>query len=103
MRIPGIRSPDARSRRAAHWVQTVTVPAARTVARRLGSGAECGSWNDSALPGIANHTDSPVSQSDTGTPAAAAVAATVNAWAHRSGASEPAVALTTMDRPVMPP
>jgi hypothetical protein len=32
-----------------------------------------------------------------GTPAETAVAATVNAWLHRSGASDPAVTLTTSD------
>ncbi len=48
--------------------------------------------------GSANQVDSPVSQRETDTPAAAAVAATVNAWAHRSGASAPAVALTTRVR-----
>jgi hypothetical protein len=48
--------------------------------------------------GSANQADSPVSHSDTGTPAAAAVAATVNACEQRSGASAPAVALTTRVR-----
>ena len=52
----------------------------------------------SARPGSANHDDSPVSHNDTGTPAATAVAATVNAWAHRSGASVPAVTFTTSVR-----
>jgi hypothetical protein len=35
-----------------------------------------------------------VSHSDTGAPAATAVAATVKAWAQRSGASAPAVTFT---------
>jgi hypothetical protein len=39
----------------------------------------CGSENSAAFPGSANHADSPVSHSDTGTPLAAAAAATVNA------------------------
>lgn len=55
----------------------------------------CGSENSAALPGSANHADSPVSHSDTGTALAAAAAATVNAWLQRSGASAPAVTLIT--------
>src|SRR6266511_1535341 len=62
-------------RRAAHCVHSVTRP-----------------------PASANHADSPVSQSDTGTPAATAVAATVKACEQRSGASIPAVALMTRVR-----
>src|SRR5690606_39032888 len=85
-------------RRAAHWVQTVTVPPASTAASRSGSGAECGSSNSSARPGTASQADSPVSHNETRAPAATAVAATVNACAHRSGASVPAVALTTSVR-----
>ena len=38
-------SPAAISRRAAHWVHSVTVPAASTVASSPASGAECGSSN----------------------------------------------------------
>ena len=49
-------------------------------------------------PGSANQADSPVSHSDTGTPLATAVAATVNAWLQRSGSSLPAVTLMTRDR-----
>jgi len=85
-------------RRAAHWVQTVTRPPASTAASRSGSRAECGRSNSAARPGRANQADSPVSQSETGTPPATAVAATVNACAQRSGASDPAVALTTRVR-----
>ncbi len=55
----------------------------------------CGSENSAARPGSANHADSPVSHSETGTPLAAAAAATVNAWLQRSGASAPAVTLIT--------
>ncbi len=55
----------------------------------------CGSENSAARPGSANHADSPVSHSETGTPLAAAAAATVNAGLQRSGASAPAVTLIT--------
>ncbi len=82
-------------RRAAHWVQTVTVPPASSASSRSASGAACGSSNPAARPGSANQVDSPVSHNETGAPALSAVAATVNACAHRSGASAPAVALTT--------
>jgi hypothetical protein len=44
IRMPGIRSPASMSRRAAHWVHTVTVPAASTPA----SGAAYGSEEASA-------------------------------------------------------
>jgi hypothetical protein len=54
--------------------------------------------NAAARPGRANHADSPVSQNDTVAPDAAAVLATVNACEQRSGASAPAVALTTRRR-----
>ncbi len=56
---------------------------------------ECASENSAARPGSANHADSPVSHSETGTSLAAAAAATVNAWLQRSGASAPAVTLIT--------
>lgn len=55
----------------------------------------CGSENSAARPGRENHADSPVSHRETGTPLAAAAAATVNAWLQRSGASAPAVTLIT--------
>ena len=85
-------------RRAAHWVQAVTRPWSISRSSRSGSGAACGSSNSPALPGSANQVDSPVSQKDTFTPDAAAVLATVNACEQRSGASAPAVALTTSKR-----
>src|SRR6478736_1925972 len=84
--------------RAAHWVHTVSVPPEMSVSRRSASGAECGSSNRSARPGKASQADSPVSHSDTETPDATAVAATVNACAHRSGSLTPAVDFTTNDR-----
>ena len=102
MRTPGSTSPSAIPRRAAHCVQSVTVPAASTAASRSGSGAAWGSSNSAARPGSANQADSPVSHNDTGTLAATAVAATVNAWEHRSGASVPAVTLTTRGRATGP-
>ena len=73
----------------------MTRPASIRIASRSGSGAACGSSKVAARPGSANHADSPVSQNDTSTPDAAAVLATVNACEQRSGASAPAVALTT--------
>ena len=83
------------SRRAAHWVHSVTRPPVSTPSSRSVSGAACGSRKAAARPGSANQDDSPVSQSDTSTPLATATAATVNAWEHRSGASDPAVTLIT--------
>ena len=52
-------------------------------------------------PGTATQVASPVSQSETVTPDAAATAATVSACAHRSRASDPAVAFTTRLRSLM--
>lgn len=95
--IPSIRSPGSMDRRAAHWVHSVTVPAASTESRRSCSGAACCSLSSAARPGSANHADSPVSQSDTVTPLATAAAATVNAWLQRSGSFSPAVTLITRD------
>lgn len=77
--MPPIRSSAPMSRRAAHWVQTVTEPAARIPASRSASGAACGRKKSSARPGSPNQADSPVSQSETGTPPATAAAATVKA------------------------
>ena len=98
MRMPGIRSPASMFRRAAHWVHTVTVPAARIPASKSASGAACGSEKSSARPGRPNQADSPVSHSETGTPLATAAAATVKAWLHRSGSSLPTVTLMTTER-----
>ena len=97
-RMPLITSPAEMSRRAAHWVHTVTEPAARIPASRSASGAACGSEKSSARPGRPNQADSPVSHSETGTPLAAAAAATVKAWLQRSGSSLPAVTLMTRER-----
>jgi hypothetical protein len=96
--IPLIRSSASMFRRAAHWVHTVTEPAARTPASRSASGAACGSEKSPARPGRPNQADSPVSHSETGTPLATAVAATVKAWLQRSGSSLPAVTLMTRER-----
>ena len=52
--------------------------------------------NISAFPELQNQVASPVSHIDTRTPAASAVAATVNAWEHRSGSSAPTVSFTTI-------
>ena len=79
-------------------MQIVTRPFSSRMPNRSGSGAACGSSNPAARPGNANQADSPVSQNLTSTPDAAAVPATVNACEHRSGASAPAVALTTSKR-----
>ena len=85
------------SRRCAHWVQTVSVPRVSTVSRRSASGAECGSSKLSARPGNAEPGGVPSQPEGDRNPAAAAVAATVKAWAHRSGSSAPAVHFTTSD------
>src|SRR5262249_36501435 len=82
---------------------TVTLPALSTPASRSDSGTECARVTSAARPGSPNQEASPVSHSDTGTPLAAAAAATVNAWLQRSGSSLPAVALTTRDLPLLPP
>src|SRR3954447_9317394 len=95
MRTPGRTSSGPMPRRAAHCVQAVTRPLASSRSSRSGSGAACGNVKSAARPGSANHVDSPVSQNDTSTPDATAVLATVNACEQRSGASAPAVALTT--------
>ena len=76
---PAITSCGVMSRRAAHWLQIVTVPRASTDASRSASGAACGSEKSSARPGSPNHAASPVSHSETGTPLAIAVDATVKA------------------------
>ena len=98
IRIPSMTSACAMSRRAAHWVHTVTVPSASTEASRSGSGAACGSEKSAARPGSENQAASPVSQSEVVTPLATAAAATVKAWLQRSGSSLPAVALITRVR-----
>ena len=98
MRMPLIRSSAVMSRRAAHCVHTVTVPAAMTPASRSASGAACGSEKSSARPGSANQADSPVSHKETRTPLATAAPATVKAWLQRSGSSLPAVTLMTRER-----
>ena len=97
IRAPATSASGVMSRRCAHWVHTVSVPIASTVSRRSANGAECGSSKVSARPGTPNHAASPVNHSDTATLEAAAVAATVKAWAHRSGSSAPAVHFTTSD------
>ena len=62
---------------------------------QAGQWVECGSENISARPGTANQLASPVNHSDTRTPAASAVAVTVNACEQRSGSSAPDVSFTT--------
>src|SRR3954447_1858677 len=98
MRMSGSTSSGVMARRAAHWVHAVTLPLTSSRSSRSGRGAACGSSNSAARPGRANPVDAPVSQKLTSTPDAAAVEATVNAWEQRSGASAPAVALTTSKR-----
>ena len=56
---PSIRSSAPIFRRAAHWVHTVTEPAASTPASKSASGAACGSEKSSARPGRPNQADSP--------------------------------------------
>ena len=67
--------------------------------RSSASGGECGSSTASARPGNASQVASPVSQSETRTPAESAVVATVNAWEQRSVfSSGPVVHFTTSAR-----
>ncbi len=89
------------SLRAAHWVQSVTVPPATMLASRSASGGECGSTMSAARPGTASQAASAASHKETVTPLASAVAATVRAWPQRSGSSLPAVTLMTRLRAVM--
>ena len=84
-------------RRAAHWPHTVTLAPSRRVSRSSASGTACGRSTSSARPGTAMKVASPVSQRLTSTPAARAVAATVNPWLSRSRASVPQVTLTTRE------
>src|SRR5687768_9548640 len=95
MRTPGMRSSGPMSRRAAHWVHTVTRPLASTMSSRSWRGAACGRANSAALPGSPYQAASPVSQRETSSPAATPAAATVNAWLQRSAPSPPDVALIT--------
>ncbi len=98
IRTPGIRSSAPSPRRAAHCVHTVTVPAVSTASSSWANGAAPSSVNVAARPGTPNQDASPVSHSDTVTPDATAVAATVNACEQRSGSSAPTVTLTTRSR-----
>ena len=71
---PAIRTPSrvsggVMSRRAAHWVHSVTGPLASTLASRSPSGGACGRLKSSARPGSANQDASPVSHSEVGDPA----------------------------------
>src|SRR5688572_3740151 len=74
-----------------------------TASNRSASGVECANRKSHTFPGTANHAASPANQSDTIAPEAAAVAATLNACAHRSGSSIPAVTLTTKLRATTTP
>src|SRR5690349_17602828 len=93
--MPGSRSLAVIPRRAAHCVQTITVPAVRIISSRSGSGVACSRTRSAARPGRANQAASPVSHNCTDTPAAHAAAATVKAWLLRSAPSVPAVTLIT--------
>jgi enamine deaminase RidA (YjgF/YER057c/UK114 family) len=95
------RSASPSSRRAAHWVHTVIAPPSLTVSTRSATGAAYGSSRSGCRPGTANHTASPVSQTDTEAPAATPIAATVQAWFARSAASAPQVILIKSDRDVI--
>src|SRR4030095_11472370 len=95
------RSASPSSRRAAHWVHTVIAPPSLTVSTRSATGVAYGSSRSGCLPGTANQTASPVSQTDTGAPAATPIAATVHAWFARSAASAPQVILIKSDRVVI--
>ena len=95
---PSTSSSCVRSRRAAHWVQTVSRPPDEHGVAQLDERAASAARTASARPGTAIQLASPVSQRDTSTPLATAVAATVKACERRSGASVPAVTLTTRER-----
>ena len=82
----------------AHWVHTVIVPPSRTFSISSATGLAYGSSRSGCRRGTANHTASPVSQTDTGAPAAIPIAATVHAWFARSGASAPQVILIRSER-----
>ena len=72
------------SRRAAHWVQTVSVPAGQHGVAQFGQRRRVRQLERLGPAGHGHQAASPVNQSDTAAPAAAAVAATVNACAQRS-------------------
>src|SRR4051812_17778350 len=96
MTAPATRSSPPSPRRSAHWLHTVTRPLASTMSRRSAIGVACSRWRETR-PGTANQAASPVIHRLTSAPAAAADAATVNAWFARSGSSAPAVHFTTRD------
>ena len=99
--MPSIKSVSLIPLRTAHCVHKVTFPPAMMAANKSASGAACGKSNSCALPGSANQEASPVSQSEVETPDATAVAATVNACAHLSASSIPAMHLITNPRCAM--
>jgi enamine deaminase RidA (YjgF/YER057c/UK114 family) len=79
----------------------VIAPASLTVSTSSATGVAYGSSRSGCRPGTANHTASPVSQTDTEAPAATPIAATVHAWFARSAASAPQVILIKSERDVI--
>jgi enamine deaminase RidA (YjgF/YER057c/UK114 family) len=82
-------------------VHTVIAPPSLTVSTSSATGVAYGSSRLGCRPGTANHTASPVSQTDTEAPAATPIAATVHAWFARSAASAPQVILIRRERDVI--
>jgi enamine deaminase RidA (YjgF/YER057c/UK114 family) len=79
----------------------VIAPASLTVSTSSATGVAYGSSRSGCRPGTANHTASPVNQTDTEAPAATPIAATVHAWFARSAASAPQVILIKSERDVI--
>ena len=82
-------------------MHTVIAPPSLTVSTSSATGVAYGSSRSGCRPGTANHTASPVSQTDTEAPAATPIAATVHAWFARSAASAPQVILIKSERDVI--
>jgi enamine deaminase RidA (YjgF/YER057c/UK114 family) len=79
----------------------VIAPLRRIVSTSSATGVAYGSSRSGCRPGTANHTASPVSQTDTEAPAATPIAATVHPWFARSAASAPQVILIKSERDVI--
>jgi enamine deaminase RidA (YjgF/YER057c/UK114 family) len=79
----------------------VIPPPSLTVSTSSATGVAYGSSRSGCRPGTANHTASPVSQTDTEAPAATPIAATVHPWFARSAASAPQVILIKSERDVI--
>lgn len=76
-------------------------PPSLTVSTNSAAGVAYGRFRSGCRPGTANHTASPVSQTDTEAPAATPMAATIHPWFARSAASAPQVILINSERGVI--